>query len=233
MPDDPRATTAIAVQALAPDGADPLELLADIALAQAEAEADVPERTEREPWAIRTDDDAEWALNVLASAEAQRDAVIAHAEAIKRRAEEWADGILNERRHNGERSLPSTLETIRLMRAHLEWYGRRQRDEKRATVSLMGGTISTAKVPAKVVVTDDAAVLEWAKANDPAMVKVTEEVQVSALRKRVKIADAEAGKLRLTDPAEEDPRPDVVVDSLPGVGVEPEGVRVTVNARLV
>lgn len=192
--------------------------------------ATVPVEPERVPWTIESDDDAEWALARLAETEAGLAAVLAHVESQQAKAEEWADRVLNQRRRGPDnRVLPSLLESRRILTAHLEWYARRQREEKdRATVDLIAGAVKTRKAKPTVVITDPDALVKWARDNVPEVVRVREDVLVSDLRKYVKVTDDE--KLLLTDPGAEGEghRPDVVLDEIPGVAVEPEGLTVTV-----
>lgn len=255
--DDP---TRMPSDALAPVDEDPAELLWRMTVAEQVADlAVVPpmedahevldgtgsvvavmqEQPVREPWRIEDDGGAEWAMAVLAEAEADIAAVLAHVEAVKRRAEEWADRVVNERRHgDGGRVLPSLLESRRIMVAHLEWYGRRQRaDADRATVDLISGAVRTraSNKGGAVVIEDQELVVEWAKGVAPELVRVKEDVLVSELRKYV--TTTKGGKLRLQAPAgdddEPDPRPAVVLDAIPGVAIEPEGLTVTVAPRTV
>lgn len=235
--DDP---TRMPSAALAPVDEDADELLWRMTVAEQVAGAELapldddgPTQPERIPWTIESDDDAEWALARLAETEAGLAAVIAHVEAQKARAEEWADRVVNERRVGpGGRRIPSLLESRRILTAHLEWYGRRQREDKeRATVDLISGAVKTRATNkgGAVVIEDPAKVLEWAKGNAPDMVKVDEVVQVSTLRKWV--SPTPEGKLRLEVPTcdDGDVRPAVVLDAIPGVSIEPEGLNVTVT----
>lgn len=203
---------------------------ADVVDGRGHVVATVPMEPERVPWTIENDDDAEWALARLAETEAGYAAVLAHVEAQKAKAEEWADRVLNERRRAPDnRVIPSLLESRRILTAHLEWYARRQREEKgRATVDLIAGAVKTRKAKPTVVIADPEAVLEWARDNVPDIVRIREDVLVSDLRRFV--APTDDGKLLLTDPGSdgENPRPDVVLDEIPGVVVEPEGLNVTV-----
>lgn len=143
--------------------------------------AAVPDR-----WKIETLAHATWAMSKYAAAAAHVAEVRALADDARRRIAEWEQA----QRQRADASLA-------FFGWHLEQYALGERDatmDRVKSVTLIDGQVKTRATAERVVVVDDAAVIAWAKAADlPDVVRVKEEVAVTALRGAVQIVSRLAG----------------------------------------
>lgn len=150
----------------------------------------------REPWKITDIGSADWAMRRLAAA------LSAQAE-FEAQAHEWE---ILARQFNSQ---------IDYFAERLETWGIEQRAvTSLKTIKLPAGSISTRENPAKFVVTDSDALLEWARVNAPDAVKVVESVLKSKLNiveANGTVVDAESGEI------------------VPGITVEP--ATITASAK--
>lgn len=141
-------------------------------------------------WRPENDDQAEWALRVLARAEASSDATRTQAMRWRAKIDEWEAGQLAE-----------DSVTIAVMTGHLERYGLSRREAGGgATTKLPSGKVATTGHKSKVVVIDEAAVIDWADNNlegdeFEATVKVTSKALVTGLRAVASIDHRPTGRV--------------------------------------
>lgn len=152
----------------------------------AQDEGETPEH-----WRIRDDDAAEWAMGKLRAAQAQADTISRQYDVWRARLDEWAA-------ESGRRALAE----VQFFQGQLEAYALAQREATGdATLKLPSGKVSTTKHARTVVVTDEEALLAWARGLmlendegrlDPLDALFTRTVQralVSELRELVGIVD--------------------------------------------
>jgi hypothetical protein len=166
-------------------GSDVDEWVGELATSEPNA---LPERIQS--WRIDGTGSAEWAMGMLAEAERALakhtdQAVQWYAEADAVKAERYAridDWLAHE-------SAPHRR-TAAFFTAHLERYAldQREADPRKKSVTLPSGKVTTHGKAAKVVVTVEATVMEWAKAHAPAAVKreTVETLLLTPLRSVVK-----------------------------------------------
>lgn len=130
-------------------------------------------------WQITDDDEAEWAARNAVRFSKEMNEIKAHHTEWVRQVDAWLDARLAPLRAR-----------YRFFAQHLEQYALRVREESKGEtlrVTLPSGYVQTTKVNDAVDIADPDAVLAWAKVHAPAAIKVTEEVQVTALRKLAKV----------------------------------------------
>ena len=159
--------------ALLSPGSDVEEWVGEVATAEPDA---LPERVQA--WRIDGTGSAAWALAKVAEAEAAIEDATAQAVEWYGRIDAWLkDQTAPHRR------------TLNYFTGQLERYAldQREADPKRKSVPLPGGKVQTTAKSAKVIVTDEAAVIEWAKVHAPEAVKTetVESVRLGPLRARV------------------------------------------------
>ena len=165
---------------------------------------------ERRPWRIETTEQAEWAMRKLAQMRARIAEVDRLAKYWAAEIAQWADQ---------ERKAPSR--TAAFFEGVLKDYGRRKREaEKMATVRLPSGSVASRKGGGRVAISDEIAVMKWAKTlpkdKQAEIIKVKESLRVSAIQKLVSVTKDGA----------------VVADGgeiVPGLIVQPETVTFTVT----
>lgn len=166
---------------------------------------------ERHPWRISDLGDAEYAMRIYAESmrrvTRQRD----QAKRWHQQIEEWLD-----RSTKDDRSRANRMSARLLSYAIAE----READPDRATIILPSGSLPTTFRRDPVIgIADKDAVLEWAKASHPDLIRYTPDVLVTTLRAAVQIVSRDEGH--------------VVVD---GDGVEVPGVEIdppSITARVV
>ena len=152
--------------ALLSPGSDVEEWVGEVATAEPDA---LPERVQA--WRIDGTGSAAWALAKVAEAEAAIEDATAQAVEWYGRIDEWLkDQTAPHRR------------TLNYFTGQLERYALdvREADPKRKSVALPGGKVQTTGKSAKVVVTDEVALIEWARTHAPGAIK--REVVESILR---------------------------------------------------
>ncbi len=167
-----------------------------------------PQPVPLDRWSIQTDGEAEWAC-------ARTGAIDAELARIGQQYEEWLER-LDDWRNAAVRPLQKRRE---FFVGHLADYLRRLREADPRTKSLVlpSGKVASRITPARPVVVDETAVIDWARSSDRAeLVKVVESVRLAELRKLVKLAGD-----KVVDPSTR--------DVLPGVAVEGERLSVTVT----
>lgn len=159
--------------ALLSPGSDVEEWVGEVATAEPDA---LPERVQA--WRIDGTGSAAWALAKVAEAEAAIEDATAQAVEWYGRIDAWLV----------EQSAPHRR-TLNYFTGQLERYALdvREADPKRKSLVLPGGKVQTTSKRAKVIVTDEAAVIEWAKRHCPLAVKreTVTKLLVSELRTRV------------------------------------------------
>lgn len=219
-------------------------LIDDYAETAARMGVSIPEAVEMvadadaERWRVRTLDDAEWAGRMLAEAETVIDGNRARAEAWTERIDTWFRA-----------STSSAHRSAQVWRAHLEWWGRQQRAASpsgKFSASLPSVKVRTTGHQAAVVITDDEQVVEWAKVHHPEIVRTVDSVLVSELRQVVtveqlqpvvedgytgEITEADAAPVTVAAVKWVDVEGEVQVDPVPGAGVRPASVTVTVTVE--
>ncbi len=160
-----------------------------------------------DPWAIDCYGEAEWACAKVA-------AVDAELARIDQQYHEWLERLYAW--HN--EAIRPLEERREFFANHLGDYLRRLReaDPRTKSLALPSGKVASRVTPARPVVVDEAAVIDWARASDHDVVKVVESVRLAELRKVV-VVDGE----KVVDPS--------TGDVLPGVAVEGERLSVTVT----
>jgi phage host-nuclease inhibitor protein Gam len=132
------------------------------------------DRSEAGRWQITTQGAAAWAIARYREAQALLAGIDAQANEWRNDVEVWR-----------QQSVAPLERTLDLMGENLRRYALTLREEsegKVKTVALPGGRIEThGTTRPKVCVEDEAAVLEWAKKNQPAAVKTEESLLVSKL----------------------------------------------------
>ncbi len=159
-------------------------------------------------WSIESYGEAEWACAKVSTV----DADLAR---IDQQYDEWL-GRLNAWRDDAVKPLQERRE---FFAGHLSDYLRRLReaDPRTKSLALPSGKVASRITPARPIVVDEVAVIEWAHSSDHAeVVKVVESVRLAELRKAV-VVDGE----KVVDPS--------TGDVLPGVAVEGERLTVTVT----
>jgi phage host-nuclease inhibitor protein Gam len=136
---------------------------------------EAPEAARR--WTVTGDGEAEWAMRHVAAATAELESLREQAEAWESRIHAWFM----------HRAKPLQA-TVAFMSAHLERYATdlRKADEKRKTVTLPSGKVTTTRTQPKVVVRDEPAVIEWAETFAPAAVARDPRLRLTELRAVVK-----------------------------------------------
>lgn len=142
-------------------------------------------------WKIRDLDSAEWAMDKLRQAQAQAVTIARQYDAWRARLDEWAADA--GRRATGE---------MEFFRGHLERFALAEREATgEATLKLPSGKVSTVKRQRAVVVTDEEALMTWARTvawedEDGALVPLDvtiapprQKVLVSELRELVAVGD--------------------------------------------
>lgn len=173
-------------------------------------------------WRPTTLDEAEWAGRKLAAVEA-RAADIDQQEAVwVARVRLWAED--ERRRIAGAR----WFFRDRLERFALDV---RAADDRQKTVRLPSVEVLTRSAGAKVVVTDEAAVLAWARSlpdeERAAVVKVKESVSLTGLREIVAVSENSDGGTITTYLAVHTASGEIV----PGLGVDPGGLTASVKVE--
>lgn len=144
---------------------------------------------ERHRWRIESDDQAEWAMRKLVKLRAARDRIIDQANVWLSRIDEWRDDLLRTDR---------VIDRMGFFEAHLADYALRLRqvDPSRKTFKFPSGKVTTTAYQPKARITDEGAVLAWARslpdAEREAVVQVTEKVLVTPFRavlELVEVAD--------------------------------------------
>lgn len=132
-------------------------------------------------WMITDDDEAEWAARKAVLFAREISEVKAHHQEWVRQVDEWL----------AKRTEP-IRKRYRFFAQHLEQYALRMREQSNGEVlrvTLPSGHVQTTKVPDTVDIADADTVLAWARVHAPSAIKVTEEVQVSALRKVTRVVE--------------------------------------------
>lgn len=160
--------------ALLSPGADVEEWVGEVATAEPDA---LPERVQA--WRIDGTGSAAWALAKVAEAEAAIEDATAQAVEWYGRIDAWLkDQTAPHRR------------TLNYFTGQLERYALdvREADPKRKSLVLPGGKVQTTGKSAKVIVTDEEALIEWAHSNAPRIVRerTTVFASLSELREVVK-----------------------------------------------
>lgn len=135
-----------------------------------------PEEGEREPWRVRTQDDAAWA---------SRKARDAHQEV--KAIDEWEQREIERVRAAAESERKRPRQTAEFFEAALGTYVMELAREGRAkkSLELPGGTIKIRKRQPEITMDEEKAI-PWLRENDPDLLRVKESVDKSALRKAVK-----------------------------------------------
>lgn len=170
-----------------------------------------PERPDR--WTITNMALAEWAMAKLGEAEAQITMLTEQRNTQMERAQDW-----------WARTVKAPQRQAAFFRGHLAEYALQVRADTRdrtKTLLLPNGEVPTRKsATPEVVISDDAALIAWARKNAEAIVKVTYKVNVTDLRK---IATAKDGKAVTADG-----------ELIPGAAVsEPDGTPTCNPANIV
>jgi NAD+--asparagine ADP-ribosyltransferase len=126
---------------------------------------------ENEGFVVDTDQKAEWALRKLAVIRRKQMENQALAQAEVDRVTEWLDTV------------NTALQRDALyFEAVLKPYALTQRSEGRKSITLPHGTIKTTAGQPKVEFKDEAAFIEWAKTNDPSLLKVKTDIDKTAVK---------------------------------------------------
>lgn len=122
---------------------------------------------EVEAWEVHDTGAAEWAMRLLAAYNAEGQAIIDQAALYQEQINLWE-------RHE----LARIVRKAEFFKGHLERFGLDWRDNTgRPTLSLPSGEVKTTKSPARIKITDEDAVLAWARALPPV------EAELAAPRK--------------------------------------------------
>lgn len=191
---------------------------------------------EDRPWRIRTVDDAEWCMVRLAAATGDLGRIQAEHDEFVAKAKRWFWKVA-----------PRTKRTIAYFTAQLERWALDQRAAYEAagakrypkTYHVPSGSVGTrGGEDPKVVITDSATVIDWARDALPDVVTTTHDVKVTNLREHTAV---------IADPNSDDPDDLIVVtrwtdsdgvvhtgtDPIPGAGVEHADVTATPKPNLL
>lgn len=150
------------------------EWVGDVATVEPDA---LPERAQA--WRIDGTGSAAWAMAKVAEAEAAIEEITAQAVEWYGRIDEWLK----------DQGAPH-LRTKAFFEAHLERFAldQREADPKRKSLVLPGGKVSTTAKSAKVIVTDEPELIQWAQSHAPEVVteRTMTSVSLSELRRVVK-----------------------------------------------
>jgi Bacteriophage Mu Gam like protein len=181
------------------------------------------------PWTISDLGAADWAMARLAELEAEAAAVVEHANRVRRAADEYEERCLSAPRRgpNGEQ-WSSVRDGIIRFRSLLEAYALEQRAAGNGTtLSLVSGSVTTRKNPERVVITSEAALIDWAQGYGLDVVETTKRVLVSELRRIVKpVPDGDPDGDRYAVIAADQDTP-MLLPEIPGVAIEPATVTAT------
>lgn len=183
------------------------------------------ERTDPEPWhawQIEDDGAAEWAMVQYRTAARAIQAISDQRDALISRVNEWYS-----------RSVTPVTRTVMFFQHHLEGYGKMRREESPRdkkgeptikTLRLVSGEIATRAGSAEAVnIGDMDAVVGWAKVIAPTIVKVTESVTVTDVRKLVQIVDHDIAPAGSDEPVIIRVAIDANGEQVPGLRVDPAG----------
>lgn len=142
---------------------------------------DLPEAIEEvaPDWRPRGEIDVERALRGLSR-------LASRFQQVRDQAKEWRSDIDSWERAQVEKISERATAVVAALEA---WGLEQRRVTGTATFSFPSGTIETRKASARVVVEDDAALLEWCSESMPSAVKVVRSVLVSVIRKECETTD--------------------------------------------
>lgn len=178
------------------DLAQGLGITAPLSPEQIEALPEPDELPLNEPaWTITDRSGAVWACGNLAKALKQKQAVQAQSDEWRNRISQWELAELRRLRVEGRIS----FFTRRLEIFTEAW--RAEDPQHNRTLSLPNGSVASVQHRPAVEITDEAAVLAWAKADHPDLVQTVEKVPVSAVKGAVEIKELEDGEWVVIDPS--------------------------------
>ena len=133
------------------------------------------------PWMIADDGGAEWAMRLLAAAEAKLAEAEERAIQWRKQVDDWYRKVTAE-----------ASATSQFARAHLERYAleRRYADPDAKTLYLPSGVVRTTSHADRITINDEPAVLAWALERAPEVVRHT--VKVSDVRHVVSVVEGKA-----------------------------------------
>lgn len=182
-------------------------------------------------WTITDIGAADWAMARLAELEAEAAAVTEHADRVRAAVNAYEQrGLTAPRRGPDGQEWPSITDAIIRFRSLLEAFALEQREAGNGTtVSLVSGSVTTRRNPERVVITSEAALIDWAEGYGLDVVETTKRVLVSELRRIVKPvpADDPDGHRFAVIAADQDAL--MLLPEIPGVAIEPATITATVK----